>query len=309
MKTGIARSTVDRILRRRAAERLACSSAAFRGRGIALLWHRIGPQGPHREECVRTVSTASFAEQLDILLQLGDVVPLAELETERRQRRPRFALTFDDDDPGHALYTLPVLIARDLPATFFLSGRWHQEQGPYWWEVLEARIRSKGPESVAAEYGLPTNTDAEELARRLTATPHAAELARAAAETPGDVMRAHHAEALVAAGMEVGFHTLDHPSLPNIDPASVRSAVSVGRDQLSESLGTPIVRFAYPHGRTNRSVTDSVRAEGYASAWTTTKRTVTDRDDRMERGRWDLGHLAPAVFRSTLVRGLVRPGR
>lgn len=306
MKKGIARSTIERILRNRAAERLACLSAAGRGRGIALLWHRIGPQGPRPTECVRTVSTAALAEQLDILLQLGDVVPLAELESDRRQRRPRFALTFDDDDPGHALCTLPVLAARNLPATFFLSGRWHQGQGPYWWEVLEARIRSEGPENVAEEYGLPRSTGAEEIARRLTATPHAAELARSAAETPLDVMRAHHAEALVAAGMEIGFHTLDHPSLPNIDPVSVKSAVSEGRDQLSESLGTPIVRFAYPHGHTNRSVTEVIRAEGYASAWTTTKRTVTGRDDHMERGRWDLGHASPDVFRATIVRGLVR---
>lgn len=305
----VARSAVDRILRNRALGSLACSVGAVRGRGIALLWHRIRPQGPQPTECVRAVSTSAFTDQLDLLQELGEVVPLAELESSGRQRRPRFALSFDDDDPGHVQCTLPILSERNLPATFFLSGRWIHREGPYWWEVLEARIRREGLGMVAEAYGLAPNIDAQEIARQLTGTSHAAELARDSSTSPLSVMERHHAQALVAAGMEIGFHTLHHQSLTSVDSSVAREAISVGRNELSDTLGTPIVRFAYPHGHTDRSVTDVVRSRGYASAWTTAKRAVTSGDDRMKRGRWDLGHLAPEMFRSTLIRGLARPGR
>jgi peptidoglycan/xylan/chitin deacetylase (PgdA/CDA1 family) len=302
-----ARHGFDRVARNRRVERAACRSAAARGRGIVLLWHRIRDEGPNVTEPVRAVSTASFVEQLDVLMELGDVVSLAEMESSRPRRRPSFALTFDDDDPGHAETTLPILVARGLPATFFLSGRWREQHGPYWWEVLEARIRTEGPGRIAAEYGLNESSDAEEIARSLLGTSHAEELAEAAPKTPWPTMEAHHARALTAAGMEIGFHTVHHPSLASLDEESVKRAVSVGRSELSEELDTPVIRFAYPHGHTNRSVADAVRTEGYTSAWTTAKHVVSRRGDDMLNGRWDLGHRTTDVFRSVLVRGLARP--
>jgi peptidoglycan/xylan/chitin deacetylase (PgdA/CDA1 family) len=303
----IARYGFDRVARNRTLERAACWSAAALGRGIALLWHRIRDQGPTATEPVRAVSTAAFVEQLDILLELGDVVSLVELESARRRRRPSFALTFDDDDPGHTETTLPILVARGLPATFFLSGRWRDQHGPYWWEVLEARIRTEGIESIASAYGLPESADAEEIARSIVGTVHASELAEAAHKTTWRTMEAHQARALAAAGMEIGFHTLHHPSLPGLDSAGVRGAVSGGRNELSDELETPIIRFAYPHGHTNRDVADAVKAEGYTSAWTTERHVVFRDGDQMLGGRWDLGHRTLDAFRSTLVRGLARP--
>jgi peptidoglycan/xylan/chitin deacetylase (PgdA/CDA1 family) len=302
----IARHGFDRVARQRTLERAACWSAAARGRGIALLWHRIRDDGPKATEPVRAVSTVAFVEQLDILLELGDVVSLDELEAAHRGRRPAFSLTFDDDDPGHSEITLPILVARGLPATFFLSGRWREHHGPYWWEVLEARIRQEGTASIAAEYGLHEGADAEEIARSLLGTALASELAEAAHKTPWRTMDAHQARALAAAGMEIGFHTLHHPSLPALDEAGVRGAVSVGRNELSEELKTPINRFAYPHGHTNRWVADAVRAEGYTSAWTTARHVVFRAGDQMLGGRWDLGQRTSDAFRSTLVRGLAR---
>ena len=303
----IARHGFDRVARNGRFERAACWSGAARGRGIALLWHRIRDRGPTPTEPVRAVSTAAFIDQLDILLDLGDVVSLAELESARRRRRPSFALTFDDDDPGQTETTLPILVARGLPATFFLSGRWREKDGPYWWEVLEARIRTEGAARIAAKYGLSESADAEVIARSLVGTTHASALAEAAQETPWRTMEAHHARAVAAAGMEIGFHTLHHPSLPGLDEVGVRAALSVGRNELADELETPIVRFAYPHGHTNRSVADAVRDEGYTSAWTTARHVVVRDGDQMLSGRWDLGHRTSDAFRSILVRGLARP--
>jgi peptidoglycan/xylan/chitin deacetylase (PgdA/CDA1 family) len=302
-----ARPVVDRALRRPAAVRAAARVGAWRGRGLALLWHRVGPAGPRSDEAVRTVATDRFAAQLELLETLGNVVPLAELERPARGSRPRFALTFDDDDAGHVRNTLPLLRRRGLPATFFLSGRWLAGDGPYWWELLEARIRAEGAPAVAVSHGLPPDADAPQIAAVLTGTPEARALAElAAASSPPPMSRADAAE-LVEAGMEIGFHTRHHPSLITLHGEELGEAVTAGRLELTADLGVPVERFAYPHGHVNAAVAVATAAAGYRSAWTTRKRAVVRGHDPHLLGRWDLGHLGADVFRAALLRGLVRP--
>ncbi|WP_130649355.1 polysaccharide deacetylase family protein [Egicoccus halophilus] len=293
-------------MEQRVAQRVAAASAGRRGRGLVLLWHRVRPEGPGEDEVVRSVATADLAEQLDVLRELGDVVALAELEHLGRRRRPAFALTFDDDDPGHVRETLPLLRARDLPATFFLSGRWRTAAGPYWWEHLESCARSSGVATVAAALGLAPTTDVRALAGALTGTPGSLRLTSRA--TGGsDTMTRDQAGALVAAGMEIGFHTFAHPSLPSLPDAALRAALTAGRDELAAELATPLRRFAYPHGHADARVAAATRDAGYLSAWTTAKRVARADDEPMRRGRWDLGHLPIDRFRTTVLRGLARP--
>jgi peptidoglycan/xylan/chitin deacetylase (PgdA/CDA1 family) len=304
-----ARPVVDRALRRPAAVRAAARLGAWRGRGLALLWHRVGPGGPQPGEVVRTVATADVATQLDLLVAHGDVVPLAELERPRRASRPRFALTFDDDDAGHVHHTLPLLIDRGLPATFFLSGRWLTGDGPYWWEVLESRIRTDGVPAVAAAYGLPADADAPRIAAELTGTPEVDALIEVAvASSPSPMSRADALQ-LVDAGMEIGFHTRHHPSLPTLRGTHLREALTAGRDGLAADLGVAVDRFAYPHGHVDATVAVETSAAGYRSAWTTAKHVVVRGNDPHQLGRWDLGHLDADAFRAALLRGLVRPAR
>jgi peptidoglycan/xylan/chitin deacetylase (PgdA/CDA1 family) len=297
------------VLGNRCIEREALRVAGARGRGIALLWHRIRPEGPRPHEVVRSVSTSAFARQLDVVQQLGDIVPLAELERPHRGLRPRFALTFDDDDPGHANHALPFLLARGLPATFFLSGRWRSGLGPYWWEILEVRMSSRGIAETAVDYGLPPETGPGAIASAVTGTAGASELAEAAIGLTAGTMTAEQAHRLTAAGMEVGFHTVQHPSLPRLDDVDLRTAVLDGRKELADELGAEVRRFAYPHGHVDARVARLVRVGGYRSAWTTAKRVIAGDGDPMLHGRWDVGLFDEAGFRAVLVRGLARPWR
>ena len=297
------------MLRNQRIERQALRVAGARGRGIALLWHRIRPEGPRPHEVVRSVSTSAFARQLDMLQELGEVVPLAELEHPHRGPRPRFALTFDDDDPGHAEYTLPLLLARGLPATFFLSGRWRSGLGPYWWEILEAEMSSRGVAETAVHYGLAPDAGSGAIANSLTGTPAVGELAASAVGLTAGTMTAEQAHRLTAAGMEIGFHTLEHPSLPHLDDPALRAAVLDGRQELADELGAQVRRFAYPHGHVDARVARLVRVGDYRSAWTTAKRVIAGDGDPMLHGRWDMGLFDDAGFRAVLVRGLARPWR
>lgn len=284
--------------------------AATRQRAIVLLWHRIAPDGPQPHEVVPTVAVARFREQLNLLQQLGSVVSLDACENSvaSTDGRPMFALTFDDDDARHAQHVLPALVEMGLPATFFLSGRWLHDRGPYWWELLEEEIADVGLAAVAGRHGLPPDTSAPHLGRALTGTTAAAELADAARQATNPPMGPRDAAALVAAGMEIGFHTIDHDLLPGVPDPALEEAVTAGRDRLAAALGVSMDRFAYPHGGADDRTSVAVARAGYRSGWTTTKRTVRPSDQPMLRGRWDVGHQSLDRMGRLLLRGLARPG-
>jgi peptidoglycan/xylan/chitin deacetylase (PgdA/CDA1 family) len=300
---------VDRFLTAGPGRRAAALAGGVRGRGIALLWHRVDPAGASADQVVRATATTTFAEQLEVLADLGDIVPLRDLETLHRGTRPRFALTFDDDDPGHRRHTLPLLLAHDVPATFFLSGRWRDRWGPYWWELLEAAVRRDGPAAVARRFGLPADLDPPGIAQAITGSPTASRLATETRGTDLPAMTRADARDLVTAGMEVGFHTLHHPSLPALPAEELATMVAAGREELAADLGTRVERFAYPHGRADERAVAAVRATDYRSAWTTAKRVVVPAEDRMLLGRWDLARHGPDSLRRAVLRGLLRPGR
>ena len=300
------RAGADAGLRRRGPERVALRRAARNGRDMVLLWHRVGPRGPAAHEVVRTVALSSFASQLDLLTRLGEIVALGELARPGAGDRPRFALTFDDDDPGHTRWALPALAERGLPATFFLSGRWQTPLGPYWWEVLERRVQDRGAPAVAVDLGLPPDTTPPRIAAAIAGTALAGSLHDEDPTTTVVTMRGSEALELVAAGMTIGFHTRRHDVLPTLDDRTLDSAVTDGRSELEHELQTPLDQFAYPHGRADQRVVEAVAAAGYATAWTTTKRLARPSDPPLTRGRWDLGHLGPEGFRARIVRALAR---
>jgi peptidoglycan/xylan/chitin deacetylase (PgdA/CDA1 family) len=300
------RAVVDRGLAVPGVGRAAVARAGSWGRGLTLIWHRVGPHGAAAHEVVRTVAVDAFEAQLEVLGQLGDIVPLAELAARPTGDRPRFALTFDDDDAGHTRWTLPVLRERGLPATFFLSGRWRDDAGPYWWELLEARVAVEGVDRVAADLGLPRGVDPPRLAAMLFGSEHARRW-RVEAQGGGAPMTATEARQLAAAGMEIGFHTRHHDVLTLLDDAALDAALTQGRDEVASDVGARLERFAYPHGLADARVAAAAARVGYTGAWTTTKRLASRHEPAMLRGRWDLGNEPIARFRARIVHALVRP--
>ena len=293
------------LLRTSPGRALLARAPALRGVGIALLWHRIRPRGARDTDVIPTVPRDLLRRQLEALLEVGEIVPLSELERHDPQDGPRFALTFDDDDAGHAQHALPVLTELGLPATFFLSGRWLHGLGPYWWEVLESSARRDGVDELARQLGHP-GCSTIELAAAIEGTPQAARLATIGNQGSRDgLMSGQEAQALAEHGMEIGFHTVDHPVLTELDPQATRDAVSRGRRALATQLGTDIERFAYPHGRADARTRTAVRHAGFVSAWTTSHRPVRTSDDVTARGRWEPGPREPESLLVGAVRRLL----
>ena len=70
------------------------------------------------------------------------------------------------------------------------------------------------------------------------------------------------------AGWEIASHTITHPDLTTLDPASLESEVAGSKAQLEKELGIEIVNFCYPAGRYNDAVIAAVETAGYRGATT-----------------------------------------
>ncbi len=73
----------------------------------------------------------------------------------------------------------------------------------------------------------------------------------------------------LAAGHEIGSHTLTHPHLTRISPQRAREEIFAGRKKLEDQFGVSVRHFCHPYGDWNAAVRDLVMAAGYETACTT----------------------------------------
>ncbi len=106
----------------------------------------------------------------------------------------------------------------------------------------------------------------------------------------------------LAAGMEVGSHSLSHCRLNELPAEVAQHEIADSRAALRDLLGVSVEHFAYPFGAFSADVVEWVRRAGYASAVTVLPGIARPSDDAMrlprllvngERGLWRfLLHLA-----------------
>jgi peptidoglycan/xylan/chitin deacetylase (PgdA/CDA1 family) len=111
----------------------------------------------------------------------------------------------------------------------------------------------------------------------------------------------------LAAGMEVGSHSLSHQRLRELPLDEARYEIAESRSALRNMLGVPIEHFAYPFGHFTAELVELVRHAGYSSAVTVLPGVARPSDDRLrlprilvdgERGLWTfLLHVATPYSR------------
>jgi peptidoglycan/xylan/chitin deacetylase (PgdA/CDA1 family) len=276
-------------------------AAAARGNGLALLYHRVtADEAPPPGDLVPSIPQRLLRRQLEVLGEVGDLVPLERLLAPADgRRRPRFALSFDDDYRSHAEQVLPVLRALGVTGTFFLSGRSLHRLGPYWFESLERLLAERGLDGARRLLGTDATTAAE-LAERCERSPKLQRLATTAVDLAPRHLQPAEIAGLGEAGMAVGFHTLHHRRLDDLDGEGLRRALVDGREALEASIGRRVDLLAYPHGKADARVAAAARAAGYRLAWTGWPRPVRAGDNPLLLGRWEPGPLETDAFLAAL---------
>jgi peptidoglycan/xylan/chitin deacetylase (PgdA/CDA1 family) len=91
---------------------------------------------------------------------------------------------------------------------------------------------------------------------------------RAIGEPAQPLMNTAEIQAWVAAGQEIGAHTLSHPRLTSLAPAAARAEIFESKKALEDRFGLPIRYFCYPYGDCNEQVRAWVAEAGYEAAAT-----------------------------------------
>jgi peptidoglycan/xylan/chitin deacetylase (PgdA/CDA1 family) len=194
-----------------------------------------------------SVSPAVFDEHMRYLRATCEVMTLEALADaiDRKSVPDRaVAVTLDDGYLDNLTTASPILMARGLPATFFITTEGIDEEREFWWDTLERRYddRSELMAAHAALRELGVSQRQASLRRIVDARP----ALRPAQSRP--LVRHEIRELASRPGHVVGVHTVHHLSLPR-QPTSVQDAeLRKCRETLEAVVGRPVTSVAYPFG-------------------------------------------------------------
>jgi peptidoglycan/xylan/chitin deacetylase (PgdA/CDA1 family) len=94
-------------------------------------------------------------------------------------------------------------------------------------------------------------------------------LTAAQLKTPGPTgISKAQVRGLIAAGWELGGHTMEHPRLPGLDAERLRYEIAGSKRMFERAFGVPVSSFCYPAGKYDDRVVAAVRKAGYSTATT-----------------------------------------
>jgi peptidoglycan/xylan/chitin deacetylase (PgdA/CDA1 family)/glycosyltransferase involved in cell wall biosynthesis len=120
-------------------------------------------------------------------------------------------------------------------------------------------------------------------------------------EPRADIMSEAQKRAFVAAGWEIGAHTLTHPHLAGLPAAEAAHEIARSKAELERRLGISIVSFAYPYGDLSAETKALVQQAGFTYAVATDSGGMHLEDDRMQIFRINMfpHESASSLFKKT----------
>ena len=243
------------------------SPAGARGRLTILIFHRVHAQPD--DFFPQEMHAAAFRKRMIWVRTWFNVLALDEAVSGlARGSLPAraLAITFDDGYADNYTVAWPILRELGLHATFFVAAAF-LDGGRMWNDTLAETIRRVDVPSLdlsALDLGrhrldsLDARREAfRAILQRIRYLPQqrredqANAIARlAAVALPRDqMMTTLQVRSLAAAGMGIGGHTLNHPTLARLDDVEARREIAAGRDALEALIRQPVTLFAYPNGK------------------------------------------------------------
>lgn len=97
----------------------------------------------------------------------------------------------------------------------------------------------------------------------------------------------------LAAGHQIGAHTMTHPDLTKIPATRAREEIFASRKSLEDTFGVPVEHFCYPYGKWNQAVRDWVAEAGFRTACISRPGINTRSTPPLEIARWTARHPSP----------------
>jgi peptidoglycan/xylan/chitin deacetylase (PgdA/CDA1 family) len=247
------------------------------------------------------VTVPTFERHLAFLQRHFEIVPLGTLLDARAgRRRPRCVITFDDGWRDNYELALPMLRARKLPATIYLTTDfvgtervfWHTELiylllhaelsaflgdarslAAYPAAVGESLRRSAVSARVAGAAALDTLIETvkatcdEDVIHGLIDT-----LSRAAGFgrpiLPGRRFFLDWAQVrdMAAHGFEIGSHGCSHRIMTRLSPSKAEQELVRSKAEIERHVGRAVMHFAFPNEDTNATLMGLAARVGYRTA-------------------------------------------
>lgn len=236
----------------------------MRQRTLVLAYHNIWPDGtPLSGEHSLHLSRSEFARQLDHLAKSHDVVSIEHfLQRANDNDRPRVVITFDDAYEGALTAGIDELIAREMPATIFVSPGLLDTVT--WWDVLAERWGGEIPQNVRlralheqggkGETILADHQSSRSEERSISSLPKIgseSQLSRAGARP----------------GISIGSHTWSHPNLCALDDPGLETELTRSLQWLRARFPRTVSWISYPYGLFDSRVEGAASRTGYEGAF------------------------------------------
>jgi peptidoglycan/xylan/chitin deacetylase (PgdA/CDA1 family) len=243
--------------------------ARLRSDVLVLAYHNIVPAGAEvRGDRSLHLPLAAFTAQLDWLAARYEVVPLEHVLRESGDarhappRRPRVVITFDDAYRGAVTVGVPELVARGLPATFFVAPAFVGGRS-FWWDALAL------PGEAELDPEMRRHALHECRGEDAAVRQWARDMGRMERPVPEHAWCVSEAELCTAAhqpGISLGSHTWSHANLARLAEDELREELVRSLAWLRERVARMSGCLSYPYGSYSRHVARAAADAGYDAA-------------------------------------------
>lgn len=255
-----------------------------------LTYHRIAEYDMYSPMTNVSTTPDAFAEQMRFLHGHYSVVGVEEvlqaIHGGTQLRDDAVLITFDDAYRDFKDVALPILKKYGFPATLFVPTAYPGNPHlTFWWDRIKAALMTTAQLQVDAFGTLyPLHTSEEryrcylQVLAKIERTPHeeAMEIVDALCNSlreytaaKNEVLSWDELRNLAAEGISIAPHTRTHPIMTKISPERVREEVRGSRKDVEQHIGNAPPVFAFPSGKTDGTVVDILRQEGFQMAFTT----------------------------------------
>ncbi len=300
-----------------------------------LMYHRIADEG--FDPWGLAVSPRNFSDQLEWISRNRTVFPLVEfvgLHQSGDLPRDAVAVTFDDGYACNGDIAVPLLKCLGIPATIFIPTELIERQQEFWWDELQTIVLDYQGEVLrldghAIHVGEKHLADADWPPAQPPTTPRQlayrqlwsllyermpyeldkgmAQL-REQASFPVSPRKSHRpmtsdeVRSIRSDLVAFGSHTLNHASLPLLDPQEKLREIRESFERCAALTGAEPYSFAYPYGDFDVESEAIVAQAGYlcackADGWFVGRRTSRFALPRIFVGNWDSARLARQLGR------------